>query len=927
MRVNPLKSNISLMCVVAQSVRFLGRKIAGRARPRKHVPEQRPGDNRVANTNYSQNGQASFPAAAAWEKLRLDHWVVATAVTLAVLVAAFVAYGIWRGYGHAVRDGETGTRNLAKVVAAHAEQGIKAIDRNLATTEEVLLHWPSGGSPTPAQVNWLLGGRLRLNPNVLRLQILDSQDRITHEAAALPRQVEATVPSHAYFEWHRAHPPGLSHVSAPVKSRALGTTYIPVSRRLTTADGQFGGVIVAALDPRLLEEFYSSVETGPNGSIAILLRDGTLLARGPRMESRVGASLARTRLFRELLDQSPRGNFRQISLSDGVPRVFGYAAVTGTDLVVVAGFGQDDVLAGWRAQSLVDLAATAIFIAALCLLTCLLMRQLRRQQALTRGLALGEARYRRLLDTANEGIFKVDAQRRIVLVNAEVRAMLGYSEAEMLGADPVDFVFEEDRPRAQEMSAFRREKDAARYDMRLRRRDGAVIWTIISVRSIFDDSGQYTGALAMLTDITQRAHAEQALQKNHQRLVTLHALDRAILEAQSREAIAAIGLTGLREQVPYWGATVMAFDFTANRAVVLDIRRPADSAYDPGALPSLDDYGRADIATLRSGAECVIEDMEAMPARPAVLQRLYDKGMRSYVRIPMLAEGELVGAMNLGSNTPGAYTPEQVAIARSFADQLAIALRQAELRGRLARQAAELEQRVAERTADLENVNRELEAFSYSVSHDLRAPARHVAGFAAMLMEDGARLDEESQALVRRIAKAAARMSALIDDLLSLARTGTMPLRRIACGLGQTVAEIVEELMPQAGGRRIEWKIHDLGPAECDPALLRVVLQNLIGNAFKYSSRCERAVIEIGRQDGAGSPPAFFVRDNGAGFDMKYVDRLFGAFSRLHSSSEFEGSGIGLATARRIIDRHGGRIWAEAQPGLGATFYFTLAAP
>ncbi|HEX4328688.1 MAG TPA: ATP-binding protein, partial [Burkholderiales bacterium] len=243
---------------------------------------------------------------------------------------------------------------------------------------------------------------------------------------------------------------------------------------------------------------------------------------------------------------------------------------------------------------------------------------------------------------------------------------------------------------------------------------------------------------------------------------------------------------------------------------------------------------------------------------------------------------------------------------------------------RLARQAAELEQRVAERTAELENVNRELEAFSYSVSHDLRAPARHVAGFAAMLLEDSGGLDGNSIALVQRIAAAAGRMSALIDDLLGLARTGTAPLYRGPCGLNQSVAEIVEELSLQAGGRRIEWKIHDLGQADCDPALLRVVLQNLIGNAFKYTARCEHAVIEVGRDD-AGAVPVFFVRDNGAGFDMKYAAKLFGVFSRLHSSNEFEGTGIGLATVRRIIDRHGGRVWAEAQAGRGATFYFTLA--
>ncbi|HEX4325192.1 MAG TPA: PAS domain S-box protein, partial [Burkholderiales bacterium] len=763
-----------------------------------------------------------MPLAAAGEEPWLGRRVVAAAAALAALLAALVSFGIWRGHSHAISDSELDTLNLAKVVAAHAEQGVQSIDRNLATTEEVLLHWPSGGSPSDAQVQWLLSGRLRMNPNVLRLQILDREGKVAHEASARPRQMDAGPASRSYFEWHRTQPQAQSHVSAPVQSKTLDATYIPVSRRLTGADGQFAGVIVAALDPRFLEDFYSSVNTGPGGSIAILLRDGTMLARGPRIEGRVGASLASTRLFRELLGAAPQGNFRQISLSDGVPRVFGYAEVPGTELVVVAGFGENDVLAGWRAQSAAELAATAIFLAALALLTHLLLRQLRRQQALTRSLQAGEARYRRLLDTASEGIFKVDAQRRIVLLNTEMRTMLGYAEAEMLGSDPLQYVAEEDQARAADMAELRRAQGSARYDIRLRRRDGSVIWTIISVRSIFDEAGQYTGALAMVTDITQRAQAEQALQQNLRRLETLHALDRAILQAQSREAIAAIGLTGVREQLPYWGASVMAFDFEANQVAVLDLHRPAGSEYDPGARLTLDDYGRADIAALQFGAECIVEDMAAVPKRPAVLQRLYDNGMRSYVRLPLLAEGELVGAMNLGSNAVGAYTPEQIAVARSFADQLAIALRQEELRARLARQAAELEQRVAERTAELENVNRELEAFSYSVSHDLRAPARHVAGFAAMLLEDTGHLDGNATQLVQRIAKAAARMSALIDDLLGLARTGTAPLHRSACNLNQSVAEIVEELSLQAGGRRIEWKIHDLGQADCDPALLRV---------------------------------------------------------------------------------------------------------
>jgi PAS domain S-box-containing protein len=601
--------------------------------------------------------------------------------------------------------------------------------------------------------------------------------------------------------------------------------------------------------------------------------------------------------------------------------------VPGAGLVVLSGFGEQDRLAGWREQSATDLAATAIFLAALGVFTWLLVRQLRRQHALTVNLAREEARYRRLLDTANEGIWKVDTERRTVLVNRKVCAMFGYNEAELMGRNPFEFVIEDDKHLNLEMIERRRRGGTAvQYDLRYRRKDGSVLWTITSVTSIFDESGVNIGSLAMLTDITERALAEQQLKRNFKHLEALFALDHAILNAHSRQVIAATGLRHLRDLVPYWGATVMAFDFAANLSVLLGINRQPGSAYDAGEQMSLDEYGRADIAALAQGRERVVTDMDVPSERSPVLETLYAKGMRSYVRIPLLAEGEPIGVLNLGSDTIGAYTPEQVALARTFADQIAIALRQASLRSQVERQAADLERRVVERTVQLEAVNKELEAFSYSVSHDLRAPVRRINGFANLLLEDAKDIGEDSADMIRRMADSARNMAALIDDMLTLATTSSQPLTSTQVDMAELVRSVVEELTPAAGAGTVAWKVGDLPPAFGDQTLIRVVLQNLIANAVKYSSRREGARVEVDAQSDTPGGVTYFVRDNGAGFDMRHAHRLFNPFSRLHDAREFEGTGIGLATVRRIINRHGGRIWAEAEVGRGATFYFQLPA-
>ena len=236
----------------------------------------------------------------------------------------------------------------------------------------------------------------------------------------------------------------------------------------------------------------------------------------------------------------------------------------------------------------------------------------------------------------------------------------------------------------------------------------------------------------------------------------------------------------------------------------------------------------------------------------------------------------------------------------------------------------ELEIRVDERTAELAAANKELESFSYSVSHDLRAPLRGIDGFSLALEEDyGGKLDDAAKTHLHRVRAAAQRMGVLIDDLLNLSRLSRLEMERESVDLSLMARAVVSELVRTDESRQIEWLIEDGIHASADPRLLRVVLDNLLGNAWKYTSRHPRARIEFGSQQSAGCT-VFFVKDDGAGFDPAYSEKLFGAFQRLHGAAEFPGTGVGLATVQRIIRRHGGTIWAESAVEKGATFYFTL---
>lgn len=273
--------------------------------------------------------------------------------------------------------------------------------------------------------------------------------------------------------------------------------------------------------------------------------------------------------------------------------------------------------------------------------------------------------------------------------------------------------------------------------------------------------------------------------------------------------------------------------------------------------------------------------------------------------------------------TRGDTNGELSLLIRAFNEMLA----QIQLRDdALQRAQDDLELRVEDRTKQLAAANKELEAFSYSVSHDLRAPLRSIDGFSQAVLEDyGDQIDSAGKEYLQRVRSATQRMAQLIDDLLNLSRVTRTEMRPEAFDLSTMAKSIAEDLRKTEPGRPVEFLIQEDLTANGDLRLLRVVMENLLGNAWKYTSRHEHARIEFGRQS-TGDRDAFFVRDDGAGFDPRHAARLFGAFQRLHGMTEFPGVGVGLATVQRIIHRHGGEIWAESEVEKGATFYFTLTS-
>ena len=442
-------------------------------------------------------------------------------------------------------------------------------------------------------------------------------------------------------------------------------------------------------------------------------------------------------------------------------------------------------------------------------------------------------------------------------------------------------------------------------------------------RTFARDEGNFLQAVAnALGALIERARVEHERARYAERLEILREVDRTLLANEEPVAIAEAVLGRLRDLLGVPRAIINLFDLAAGEVEWLAAVGRRRTRLGPGVRYPLRFAG--DIDALRRGEPQVIE-VASLPPGPDT-DALRTSGVSVYIVVPMLVGGELIGSVSIGRER-GPFPAELVSIAQEVANQIAIAITQARLHEQVRAQALELEQRVEERTQELEEANRELEAFTYTVSHDLKSPLRGLVGFCQALEEDyGDRLDETGRRYLATIRNSGRRMGHLIDDLLRYAR---VERRAIECRpvalkpmLDQLLQDFVEEM--ETRGLTVTEDLA-VGEVMAEREGLREVLANLLSNAVKFSPARDGNITLRSYRD--GDRVVMAVADQGIGFDMKYHDRIFGIFERLHRQEEYPGTGVGLAIVRRVAERHGGRAWAESEVGRGSVFYFAVPSP
>ncbi|MBU0622326.1 MAG: PAS domain S-box protein [Gammaproteobacteria bacterium] len=465
--------------------------------------------------------------------------------------------------------------------------------------------------------------------------------------------------------------------------------------------------------------------------------------------------------------------------------------------------------------------------------------------------------------------------------------------------------------------------------------DGRIKYVNEKCETYYDADGKPLRSVGTVHDITERKLDEEALRRLNRELRAISNCNQTLMRAVNEQALLDDICRIICDDAGYRMAWVGFPEQDEDKRIRPVSWAGAESGYLQNAQISWADTERGrgpSGSAIRSGKSVAIQDFltdpNAAPWREAATQR----GYRSSIALPLKDDaGEVFGILNIYAVQADAFTAEEVRLLEELAGDMAFGIMV--LRTRVERQRAEeeirklnleLEQRVAERTAQLESANKELEAFSYSVSHDLRSPLRAIDGFSHILLEDYAdKLDDEGKRLLHTVRDNTSRMGQLIDDILKFSRSGRTEITYMRIDMENMARTVAAELQAADPASKVQVEIEPLPAIQGDSAMMRQVFVNLISNAIKFSRHSPAPLIHIGANVGENEV-VYFVQDNGAGFDMKFVDKLFGVFQRLHSMSEFEGTGIGLAIVKRVIARQGGRVWAEGKVGAGATFFFAL---
>jgi PAS domain S-box-containing protein len=809
---------------------------------------------------------------------RVRHlWVAAGLITAVIVLAAGALWQTWsaqrKEHAIALEQTEIRASQLAGAVAGRFDALVRSID--------FMLFWLGAEYGVNDAEFQAVGKSLAASFPEGALQevaVAGPDGKLTY--SSLGRAGGVSIREQQYFTTHLGGGDRL-FISKPIIGRLTKTWSIRFTRPILRR-GRFAGVVVVSMSPQYISQVLASFELELEDNVTLLDNEGTFMAHSQRLSEVIGKTLAVDRPFNKP-DGPLRGSYRVTSFTDGRDRIFGWERIPGTSLVASVGLDERKAMApleihfrqAWTVAVVFALAILAFGL----LVLALLVRLSRRQQVI----AASEARFRAIYEQAGVGVGIVTAgDARWLSVNQRLCDIVGYTQPEMLALNFVDMTHPDDRQAhvvhqrracAGEITSFTLEK-------RYLRKDGAVVWVSISSSLVRDEAGAPEYYISVYEDITDRKRAEQRLRDDERQL-------NAVIESSSDGIIIA--------------------DETQRIVLV----NPAAERM----------YGHRSEEMIGAPMDRLVPE-RYRNAHQQQVQLFASEGVSNR---PMGKPGRVTGLRADGTEFPADCSIARfeiqgkcyiTATCRDVSEQVRMDRELRELN-------ATLEQHVADRTAELEAANRQLESFSYSISHDLRAPLRAITGFTAMLQQDAApKLNENERKLFERIRGNAGRMGALIDDLLEFTRMSRSSLRRTRVPLQSLVGEIIEELREAYPGTEV--RVGDLPEITADRQMLRQALLNLIGNALKFSGKTGKPRVEIGCTV-AGEETVYFVRDNGAGFDMRYADKLFGVFQRLHRFDEFEGTGVGLAIVHQIIQRHGGRVWAEGAPGQGATFFFTTS--
>jgi len=470
------------------------------------------------------------------------------------------------------------------------------------------------------------------------------------------------------------------------------------------------------------------------------------------------------------------------------------------------------------------------------------------------------------------------------------------------------------------------EKGLYETEYRLRRYDGVYRDYLARGIPLLDEQGNVREWVGTCIDIFDRKKAEKQIQRQGRLLAAINDVFLETLTAQSEEAVAGTCLRVAQE------LTGSKFGFIGEITPngLFTTYALSDPGWDACLIPETQASVLIKNMAIRGiwgqvilqERSLIINDPGSYPHRVGVPEG--HPPLTSFLGVPLTDQQKVIGMIAMANRESG-YTADHRQDMEALCVAFVEAMRRKKAEKEITELNAELEHRVIERTAQLSAANKELEAFSYSVSHDLRAPLRSIDGFSQALLEDypNKPLDDTGKTYLDRVRRATQRMGLLIDDMLKLSRITQTEMKQESIDLSAMVREIMETQGQSEPDRAVDISVQEGIMVEGDPYLMRIAMENLVNNAFKFTGKTADPRIAFGTVLGDGET-VYFIRDNGAGFDMAYVGKLFGAFQRLHTSDEFPGTGIGLATVQRVIHRHGGRVWAEGEIGKGATFYFAL---